>query len=49
MTNVPEPLNLARKAQSDRKANVILVGDNALSLLAVLEDFGQNLVDARSG
>jgi CheY-like chemotaxis protein len=42
----------SQNERSDSKANILLVDDqpaNLLALKAILEDLGQNLVEARSG
>ena len=52
MADVSEPLVLSRSEPSEPKASILLVDDtpaNLLSLRAILEDLGQNLVEARSG
>src|SRR4051812_6097469 len=52
MAELPEPLGLSRSLPSEPKASILLVDDNPanlLSLRAILEDLGLNLVDARSG
>ena len=52
MADVSEPLGLSRSVPSEPKASILLVDDtpaNLLSLRAILEDLGQNLVEARSG
>jgi PAS domain S-box-containing protein len=52
MADVLEPLVLSRSAPSEPKASILLVDDNPanlLSLRAILEDLGQNLVETRSG
>ena len=52
MAEMSEPLGLSRNAPSEPKASILLVDDNPanlLSLRALLEDLGQNLVEARSG
>ena len=52
MADVLEPLVLPRSEPSEPKASILLVDDNPanlLSLRAILEDLGQNLVEARSG
>lgn len=52
MTDLPEPINSARKRQSEPKANLLLVDDNPanlLSLRVILEDLGHNIMDAHSG
>ncbi len=52
MADSLEPLGLSRSLPSEPKASILLVDDNPanlLSLRAILEDLGQNLVDARSG
>ncbi len=51
MTDLPENLNPSKKSTSE-KASVLLVDDmpaNLLSLRVILEELGQNLVEARSG
>ena len=52
MAELSEPLDLSRSQPSEPKASILLVDDNPanlLSLRAMLEDLGQNLVEARSG
>src|SRR4051812_45354164 len=52
MADVSEPLALSRSEPSEPRAGILLVDDNPanlLSLRAVLEDLGQNLVEAGSG
>ncbi len=52
MADLSEPLGLSRSEPSEPKASILLVDDNPanlLSLRAILEDLGQNLVEARSG
>jgi PAS domain S-box-containing protein len=52
MADSSEPLGLSRSGSSEPKANILLVDDNPanlLSLRAILDDLGQNIVEARSG
>ena len=52
MADSSEPLGLTRNAPSEPRASILLVDDNPanlLSLRAMLDDLGQNLVEARSG
>ena len=52
MSDVSEPLAPSRSEPSEPKAGILLVDDNPanlLSLRALLDDMGQNLVEARSG
>jgi PAS domain S-box-containing protein len=52
MAELSEPMSLSRKQRFEPKANILLVDDNPanlLSLRAILEDLGQNLVEASSG
>ena len=52
MGEFSDPLGLTRGVASEPKANILLVDDNPanlLSLRAILEDVGGNLVEARSG
>jgi PAS domain S-box-containing protein len=52
MAELPEPLGLSRMQPSEPKASILLVDDNPanlLSLRAILEELGQNLVEAHSG
>ena len=52
MAELPEPLVLSQNVSSEPKTSILLVDDNSanlLSLRAVLEELGQNLVEARSG
>ncbi len=52
MADMSEPLVLPRSEPSEPKASILLVDDNPanlLSLRAILEDLGHNLVEARSG
>src|SRR4051812_8001957 len=52
MADSLEPLGLSRSLPSEPKASILLVDDNPanlLSLRAILEELGHNLVDARSG
>src|SRR5262245_33054283 len=52
MANASEPLGHSRSGSSEPKASILLVDDhpaNLLSLRALLDDLGQNLVEARSG
>src|SRR5690242_13480414 len=52
MAELPEPLGLSENVLSEPKASILLVDDNSanlLSLQAILEELGQNLVEARSG
>jgi len=47
-----EPLGLSRSGSSEPKANILLVGDNPANLLSLrplLDDLGQNVVEAHSG
>ena len=52
MGEFSNPLGLTRGVASEPKANILLVDDNPANLLsvrAILEDLGKNLVEARSG
>ena len=52
MAASPETLGLSRNPRSGPTANILLVDDNPanlLSLRAILDDLGQNVVEARSG
>jgi PAS domain S-box-containing protein len=52
MAETPEPLGLSRGGSPEPKASILLVDDkpaNLLSLRALLEDLGHNLVGALSG
>ena len=52
MADVSEPLVPSRHEPSEPRASILLVDDNPanlLSLRAILEDLGQNLVEVRSG
>src|SRR5438132_13931428 len=52
MAESSEPLDISRKRPSEPKADILLVHDapaNLVSLRAILEELGQNLVEARSG
>src|SRR3954466_8048986 len=52
MAELPEPLGLSLGGSSEPKASILLVDDNSanlLSLRALLEELGQDLVEARSG
>ena len=52
MTKSAEPLDLTRSLPSEPKASILLVDDNPanlLSLRAILDGLGLNLVEARSG
>src|SRR5579884_4229370 len=52
MADVSEPLVPSRSEPSEHKASILLVDDNPanlLSLRAILEDLGHNLVEAHSG
>ena len=52
MADSAEPLGLIRHEPSEPRASILLVDDtpaNLLSLRAILDDLGQNLVEARSG
>ncbi len=52
MSELAESQGLARNLPSEPKVSILLVDDhpaNLLSLRAILEELGQNLVDARSG
>jgi PAS domain S-box-containing protein len=52
MAELPDTLGLPRNATSEPKASILLVDDNPanlLSLRALLDGLGQNLVEARSG
>jgi PAS domain S-box-containing protein len=52
MAELPEPPGLSRMRPSEPKASILLVDDspaNLLSLRALLEELGQNLVEAQSG
>src|SRR5688500_17932712 len=47
-----EPKNVSEKLPSQLKANILLVDDqpaNLLVLRAILEDLGENLIEAHSG
>ena len=52
MADSSEPLGISRSGSSEPKVNILLVDDNPanlLSLRAILDDLGQNIVEARSG
>ena len=52
MAELPKPLDRTRNHRSEPKANILLVDDNAanlLSLRAILDELGHNLVEAHSG
>ena len=52
MAELPEPLARSAIRPSEPRASILLVDDNPanlLSLRAILDDLGQNLVEARSG
>src|SRR3954451_19220794 len=52
MAELPNPRALSRMRPSEPKASILLVDDspaNLLSLRALLEELGQNLVEAQSG
>ena len=52
MAALPEPLGFSRMQPSVPRASILLVDDNPANLLAlraILDDLGQNLVEARSG
>ena len=52
MADLLAPLGLPRNLPSEPKAGILLVDDNPanlLSLRAILDDLGHNLVEARSG
>ncbi|HEX4614140.1 MAG TPA: PAS domain S-box protein [Urbifossiella sp.] len=52
MAGESEPLALTRSEPSESRASILLVDDtpaNLLSLRAILDELGQNLVEARSG
>lgn len=52
MAELPKSFNATWNLPSDLKVNILLVDDNPanlLSLRALLDDLGQNLVEARSG
>ena len=52
MADLLAPLDLSRSGSSEPKASILLVDDNPanlLSLRAILENLGPNLVEARSG
>jgi len=52
MAELPEPPGLPRNVLPEPKANILLVDDNPanlLSLRALLDDLGQNLVEVHSG
>ena len=52
MAVLSEPLGLSRHLPSEPKASILLVDDNPANLLAlraILEELGQNLVEAHSG
>src|ERR1700722_7841276 len=52
MADLLAPLDLSRSGSSEPKASILLVDDspaNLLSLRAILENLGPNLVEARSG
>jgi CheY-like chemotaxis protein len=52
MADLLAPLDLSRSGSSEPKASILLVDDspaNLLSLRAILESLGPNLVEARSG
>jgi PAS domain S-box-containing protein len=52
MARTPAPISLPEKLPSEPKASILLVDDhpaNLLSLRALLDGLGQNLVEARSG
>jgi PAS domain S-box-containing protein len=52
MAEWPDTLGLPRNAASEPKASILLVDDNPanlLSLRALLDELGQNLLEARSG
>lgn len=52
MADLSEPLALPRSEPSEARASILLVDDNpanVLSLRAILEDLGHDLVEARSG
>ena len=52
MGALPESLELSRNSRSEPRADILLVDEspaNLLSLRAILDDLGQNLVEARSG